>query len=84
MQTSPIACELHDYIEIVCLYAYRVQLKLRDGQVIEGDAQDTFTSEDKREYLIVNNNGQSQQVELSQLSKLQVLTANAKFRQVTF
>ncbi|MFU5691769.1 Rho-binding antiterminator, partial [Pseudomonas aeruginosa] len=27
----PIACDLHDYLEIACLYRYRLLLELEDG-----------------------------------------------------
>ena len=36
-----ISCNLHDYIEIVCLYRYPVSLQLRSGEVVAGTAVDT-------------------------------------------
>lgn len=83
MNTSPISCDLHDYLEIACLYGYRVRLTLRDHQTLEGKAIDVLTSAEKREYLVIDA-GQRQQIELSQLKKLQVLTPNAKFSAVVF
>ncbi|MCK9609289.1 MAG: Rho-binding antiterminator [Methylomonas sp.] len=83
MSKCAIACDLHDYIEIACLYHYQVVLTLRDQQTIEGKAIDTLTSTEKREYLIIDN-GQKQQIELNQLKKLQVLTPNAQFTEVIF
>jgi len=78
-----ISCNLHDYIEIACMYGYRVKLTLRNQQVLEGTAIDTMTSEDKREYLVIDS-GQTQHIELNQLRKLNVLTPNAQFTEVTF
>ena len=83
MSQQNISCELHDFIEVACMYGYQVQLALKDGQVIEGKAVDITTSKEKREYLIINN-GQEQQVELTQLTKLTVLTPNAQFKDVNF
>lgn len=83
MTHCTISCELHDYLEIACLYAYQVRLILKDQQIIEGKAIDTMTTAEKREYLVIDN-GKKQPIELRQIKKLQVLTANAKFSEVVF
>ncbi len=83
MSQENISCELHDFIEIACMYGYQVQLTLKDNQTLEGKAVDIKTSKEKREYLIINN-GQEQQVELTQLTKMSVLTQNAQFKEVNF
>lgn len=83
MNKSVISCNLHDYVEIVCLYRYQVKLTLRDLQTIEGTAVDIRNNADKSEYLLVDT-GHMQQIELNQLKKLQVLTPNARFTEVVF
>jgi len=83
MHQDLISCQVHDYIEIACLYGYRVKLILKDGCGLEGKAIDIFTSPEKREYLLIDN-GRQQQVELNQIHKMEVLTAKAKFREVLF
>ena len=40
MSQYTISCELHDFLEIACLYGYRVKLTLKDQQIIEGNAID--------------------------------------------
>ena len=80
MNQCRISCELHDYLEIACLYGYRVKLTLKDHQTVEGKAIDTFTTAEKREYLLIDD----QQIELNRVKKLQVLTPNAKFSEVVF
>ena len=35
----PIACDLHDYLEIACLYRYRLLLELEDGVRFEAEAR---------------------------------------------
>jgi Rho-binding antiterminator len=80
--TTPIACDLHDYLEIACLYHYRVRLNLTNGEVLEGKAVDVETK-DKREYLIVDAD-QRHEIDVTRLDKLKVLTAEAKFGEVTF
>ena len=83
MNQTTVSCDLHDYIEIACMYGYRVKLTLKDRQVLDGKAVDILTSTDKREYLVIDN-GKQQNIELNQLKKLNVLTPNAQFTEVTF
>ena len=83
MSQNTVSCDLHDYLEIACLYGYQVRLTLNDLQVVDGKAIDTLTTPDKREYLILDS-GQKQQLELNQLKKMQVLTPNARFSEVDF
>ncbi|MGR8931552.1 MAG: Rho-binding antiterminator [Gammaproteobacteria bacterium] len=83
MDKGFIACQLHDYIEIACMYRYRVRLTLRNHEILEGTAVDTITTAQKRECLVIDN-GLKQPVDLNQLKKLEVLTPNARFREVVF
>jgi Rho-binding antiterminator len=82
MSPCNISCDLHDYIEIACLYGYQVKLTLKDQQSIEGKAVDIITA-DKREYLLLDND-QHQRIELTELAKMQVLTPNAQFTEMIF
>lgn len=84
MSECTIACELHDYLEIACMYNYRVALTLKDAQFIEGKALDLITGADKREYLVIGLDQERRQIDLNHLAKMQVLTANAKFAEVIF
>jgi Rho-binding antiterminator len=87
MNQPIISCDLHDYLEVACMYGYQVQLTLNDQQIIEGKAIDTMTTEDKREFLVIDidhGHGPKKQIELNQIRKMQVLTPNAKFSEVTF
>lgn len=79
-----ISCELHDYLEIACMYGYRVRLTIKNHQTIEGKAIDTVTTAEKREYLVIDNGHKKHEVELNQLVKMEVLTPNAKFKKVSF
>ncbi len=84
MNHCTISCELHDYLEIACMYGYRVKLTLKDQQIIEGKAVDVLTTAEKREYMVIDNGREQQQIEVNQFSKMQVLTANAKFKEISF
>ncbi|WP_292953280.1 Rho-binding antiterminator [Nitrosomonas sp.] len=83
VEKNVIACELHDYVEVACMYNYQLKLILKDGQVMEGKAVDIVQSDDHRELLIIDN-GAQEQVDLMTLSKMQVLTPNANFKEVIF
>lgn len=83
MTQDVISCELHDFVEVVCMYNYRLKLILKDGQMIEGKAVDIVNSPERREYLVIDGETR-QQIDLTRLSKMEVLTPNAKFREVTF
>ena len=67
MSQCSISCELHDYLEIACMYGYRVKLTIKGHQTIEGKAIDTLTTAEKREYLVIDNGHEQQQIELNQL-----------------
>lgn len=83
MEQNIIACELHDFVEVACMYGYQLRLILKNNQEIEGKAIDIVQSDDKREFLVIDN-GSRQQVDLVELSKMQVLTPSAKFTEVIF
>lgn len=83
MEQNVISCELHDFVEVACMYGYQVRLVLKNGQEAEGRAVDITQSNDKREFLVIDN-GSKQQFDLMALSKMHVLTPNAKFSEVVF
>ena len=83
MKNPPIACDLHDYIEIACMYGYRVKLMLAEYRIVEGKAIDVVTEQDKREFLVIDN-GERQKVELSEIVEMQTQTPGAKFQNIRF
>jgi len=82
MEKDVISCELHDFVEVACMYGYQLRLIQKDGVGIEGKAID-IVSADGRELLVIDN-GARQQIDLTTLAKMQVLTVNAKFNEVVF
>ncbi|AMK75355.1 MULTISPECIES: Rho-binding antiterminator [Methylomonas] len=82
MSECRIACDLHDYIEIACLYGYLLRLTLKDTRTVEGRALNIVT-EEKREFLLLDNS-EIEKIALDQLAKLQVITPNARFTDVIF
>jgi len=82
MSQKILSCHLHDYIEIACMYNYQVKLQLKNGESIVGQAKDIYTSHDKREYLIIDTD--NKKIELTQISKMNTITPNAKFNEIIF
>ncbi|HQU62631.1 MAG: Rho-binding antiterminator [Nitrosomonas sp.] len=83
MEKDVISCELHDFVEVACMYKYQLKLTLKNGEVIEGKAIDIL-SVNQQERLVVDDSGEKKQVDLMVLAKMQVLTPNAKFSEVVF
>ncbi|NLU17774.1 Rho-binding antiterminator [Serratia liquefaciens] len=51
----PIDCELHDYLEIACLYGYRLNVELVNGQCFQATALTTQTLENEGEFIYFDN-----------------------------
>lgn len=83
MIQNTISCDLHDFVEVACIYKYQVKLILKNSQIIEGKAIDIINSITRQEYLVIDNVSR-QYIELTQLDKIQVLTPNAKFCEIVF
>lgn len=79
-----INCAIHDYIEIACLYHYRIQLILLNSTIIQGRAKTTRTSADKEEFLVLQGDDGEQQIELESIKSMQALTTNPHFKQIDF
>lgn len=83
MTQDAISCDLHDFVEVACMYGYQLKLILKNDQIIEGKAIDIVNSPEKNECLVIDS-GTRQLVELIRLAKMEVLTPNAKFSEVIF
>lgn len=85
MNKQVISCELHDFVEVACMYGYRLKLTLKNHQIIEGKAIDIENSAEKRECLVISHDDNTpQHIDLTELAKMEVLTPNAKFQEVVF
>lgn len=86
--TKILACHLHDYIEVMCLYQYSVRITLNNGIHIVGQFYSTGfigASTDKQE--VINGkdvNGVELTLILTDINTIKVLTKNAQFNIVHF
>lgn len=79
---QPLHCDLHDYLEIACLHAYKLQVELRDGSSFVAVALTTRTAPSKEEFVLLHNADGRFEVRLDQLLAITPLTANASFGRV--
>lgn len=80
---EPISCDLHDYVEMACLYRYRVRVTQRDGKSLTATAANTRT-ESGVDYLVLKNGTQASEISMHDIAVLTVLTPNAKFSTIHF
>lgn len=79
-----ISCEQFDYIELVCMFQYPVQLVLNDGSVVEGVAKDTARNDAGEECIVLEVDSIQQLLVLHRVEKLKVLVKNPHFDEVEF
>ncbi|WP_088332842.1 Rho-binding antiterminator [Lacimicrobium sp. SS2-24] len=76
--TKPIiACAVHDYIEVACLYGYRLELHLNNGSKVSGSAHTTQTLKGEGEFLCLVD--PEQRIALLTILHIRALTPNPYF-----
>ncbi len=82
MKYVPIACALHDYLEIACTVKLNVAIEHDDGRIIEGIAINVF-SQDQAEWMVLERNGeQHAPLRLDQIRSIRALQPNPHFEQL--
>lgn len=81
---DPIACELHDHLEIACLYRYQVRVHLNNGEIHEGIATTTKTLPGKIELLVIQTSDKLLELPMHLMVALDVLTEPANFKRLKF
>ena len=83
MRQDLLKCDLHDYLEIACLYKFKVELILKNKSKIQGIPITTMVVE-KIEYLELNSGDKFQTVALLELSSIRATDKNPHFDVVRF
>lgn len=78
---EPIECERHDYVEIACLYGYRLLIELVDGSSFKAKAVTTRNTKEE-EFLVLAESESQGEVRLDQLLAITALGEGAKFNRV--
>jgi Rho-binding antiterminator len=79
---QPLNCDLHDYLEIACLYGYTLAIELSDGQRLTARAITTRTAHTREEFLEVETTDGRHEIRLDQLLAITPLDNNARFGRV--
>jgi Rho-binding antiterminator len=78
---EPIECELHDYVEIACLYGYRLSIELVDGTSFKATAVTTRNTPEE-EFLVLAGSDAAGEVRLDRIMAITALDAGARFGRV--
>jgi Rho-binding antiterminator len=81
-----LSCDLHDYLEIACVYKIEVEFMFKDGSNLIGTPVTTSVGKDKKEYLTFNvkDKGSFVSLALLDLKSMQAVELNSYFDKVTF
>ena len=79
---QPLNCDLHDFLEIACMHGYRLQVELLDGPSFVARALDTRTAPSKEEFLLLQGDGDRQEVRLDKLLAITPLDPGASFGRI--
>ncbi len=79
-----ISCSNYDYIEIVCLFKYPVEIYLKTGEVVTGRAIDTVKNDQREECIKLQLAHGESLVILDAMERLKVLVENPHFQEVVF
>lgn len=79
-----ISCSNYDYIEIVCLFKYPIEITLKSGEVVAGKAIDTARDQRREECIKLNIDNSDLLVVLDSIAKLKVVVENPHFDEVSF
>ncbi|MEK1941588.1 MAG: Rho-binding antiterminator [Pseudomonas sp.] len=79
---QPLNCDLYDFVEMACLYQYRLLVEMVEGGRFEAKALDTRTNKHKEEYLTVELDGEKVELRLDRLLAITPLNDHAKFGRV--
>ena len=86
MPQKPLPCDLHDYLEIACMYKIQVDITLKNGERHRGVPITTGIDKTLGEYLTFQPDESKITYPLSLLSiqSMQALSSNSHFDNVSF
>ena len=79
-----ISCGNYDYIEIVCLFKYSIEITLKSGEVVSGKALDTAKNSLGEECIKLLTQDSELLVVLDSIAKMKVTMDNPHFQEVAF
>ena len=83
-QPPMLSCDKHDYLEIVCMFHYELQVTEKSGRVYTGKARDVKIVEEQTEALVLQDFESETFIATNQIASIDVLTPNARFKTICF
>lgn len=83
---QPISCDLHDYLEIACIYKIPVHLLLTNGEEYSGIPITIEVNTNREEYLqlLIDSSNERTDIVLHELETMEAITPNTHFSKVIF
>lgn len=78
-----ITCACHSQIEVCCMYMYELEIQLKNGGVLNGQAM-TTSIVDRQEALKIQTDNEEKLIILDDIQTIDVLTDNADFKEINF
>ena len=79
-----ISCANHDYVEIACMYHFKVKLYLKNSRIVEGKALQTTYNENKEECIILETEIGKQEIVLERVASMEAVRKNPHFDKINF
>jgi Rho-binding antiterminator len=79
-----IDCDLHDHLEIACLYSWVLKIELDDGKVITAKSVTTLTRPGDGEFLILDDGGDRVSIRLDYIHAITHLDNNKLIHRIVF
>ena len=79
-----ISCDIHDYVEIACMYRFEVKLVLKNGRTVRGKSFQTAYNENKEECVVLETEYGNEKIVLEQIELMEAITKNPHFEKISF
>jgi Rho-binding antiterminator len=81
-----LSCNHYDFVEIACMHHYPLEIELKDGEVVSGNALDTGINGCRQECIKIVVTGKSEPafIVLDDIRILRVTKPNRHFQEVPF
>ena len=83
-QQPMLSCDKLEYLEVVCMFHYALQVTEKSGQVYTGRAKDVKIVEKRQEVLVLQEFESEIFIATDQIACIDVLTPNARFKTMRF
>ncbi|WP_080927840.1 Rho-binding antiterminator [Vibrio nigripulchritudo] len=80
MEKLMISCDKYDFIELACVFKFKVTLEMLNGETEEGVATSTKIGADRIEYLVLSHLDEDESfIQMDQIRTMTAKTPNPHF-----